>query len=230
MCESSVSCEVYRSLRHALEDRLLGGKLVVITSSDPGEGKTFTSINTAVVASWKSRVLLVDGDVRRPNLRKAFPDQPTEGLMDYLNDAESDWREFVNPVSGNLHYLPAGTLSENASELISGQRYAALMDELREAYDLVIIDTSPVNRVVNTVLMAKKADAVLLVAMAGKTTVPALQYAAKRLLNANLVGYIMNRMTRGNDRYVQGLDYQGYRYGGYGYGYRYSQYGYGSYK
>ena len=228
--KSSVVCEVYRSLRTIIEQRLGDGKVLLLTSPHAGEGKTFTSVNIANVFAWsKERVLVIDGDLRRSSMRKIFPDAPDSGLVDCLSNEETLWTDcVVRNVAPHLDYLPAGHRSEHAAEMLESPRLARIMAEIRETYDLVLIDSAPANQVIDTILFGQVADAVLLIAMAGKTSTHAMQHAISRLGSASLIGYILNRMTSATGRYHY---YSGYGGGhGYHYGYYrpyYSRYYYG---
>jgi len=200
--KSSAVCESYRTLRTSIEQLSKNAKLILVTSPEPSDGKTFTTINIANVFSWThKKVLIVDGDFRRVSLRKAFPNAPKHGLIDALAE-EKDWKQFVvKDVSDNLDYLPAGMNNDSATELINTPRFDELMNQMRHEYDIVIIDTAPVGRVVDTILMAQHVEAVVLVGKLGKTSSYAIRYAINRLGKANLIGFVQNRITDASRKY-----------------------------
>jgi capsular exopolysaccharide synthesis family protein len=218
-------CEGYRSIRTALEERIGDAEVLVFTSPDQADGKTFTSANTAVAWTWSNRrVLLIEGDIRRPALRRMLLlDKEEQGLIECLTDADCNWRDCIVPVAENLDLLPAGRSSGHGAELLQTSLAAKLLDNVREAYDLVIIDSAPVNRVVDTQLLCRLADAVVVIARPGHTSVSALRLTMHRLAAANVVGYIANQVTARNQWYYGSYGGYGYYYGGY----RNYYYGYG---
>ena len=197
-----------------------------MTSPDPSEGKTLLALNTAAVFSWnRNRVLLIDGDFRKLSLRKAFPDAPTHGFTDILTADSYDIDDYVvkSPmpdIAPNLDYMPAGHKNEDTTELLTIERMQEVFSKLREKYDLVLIDSAPVNRVVDTLLLSKYVDGVVLVARAGKTTVPALRYCYNRISMARVLGYVLNGLDKSSSRYSY------YYSGGY---YSHARYYYHSY-
>lgn len=222
--KSSIASESYRTLRTSVDKYIGDGKVIMFTSAEPGDGKTFTSLNLANVCSWgHKRVLIVDGDFRRVSLRKVFPDAPKEGIVDCLKDESMDVKNvIVKDVIKNLDYLPAGHMDENAAELISHKNFGSVISNLRDIYDVIIIDCAPVGRVVDSILMSKHADAVVVVAMGCKTSVHAIKFAFNRLSGANVIGFVQNAVTEAARKY----NYYGSVY--YGYQNRYSRY-FGSY-
>jgi len=205
-------CEAYRIIRTSIEEKLGDDRVVLITSPEQAEGKTFTCAHTAIACSWnRAKVLLIDGDFRKPTQRKIFKLEDTNGLAECLADESLSWRDYViKGVAGNLDMLPAGHAKGNAAELLQTASTSRIFDEIRSEYDLIIIDSAPVNRVVDTVLLAKMADVVALVTQPGRTSVPSIHKAVRRLSAANLIGYIANRTTASTQRYYS-------EYGGYGY-------------
>ncbi len=220
--KSSLTCEAYRSLRTAIESRLVGppsmveglaegpersrrgeGRTVLITSPGPKEGKTFTSLNLANVFAWsKEKVLIMDGDFRRTGLRDMFPEAPVRGLIDCLKTEDVTWADcIVSNVAPNLDYLPAGHAGELAPELLQGEKLHEIMQELKARYKVVIIDSAPANHVVDTVLLGSEADATVLVARSGKTPPASMRYAASRLAAANIIGFTLNSITPSSQKY-----------------------------
>lgn len=213
---NDIASECYRSLRTNIEQQLGdGGKVILVTSPDPGEGKSFTSLNLAAVFAWsRERVLLVDCDFRRVALRKFFPGCDHAGITDCLEKGKN-WRDLVHETKNpNLSYLPAGHTSKRAAELLTLAEFSVLFAEITAAYDVVVLDSAPVNRVVDSILLARNVDGVVMVAKAGKTTCHAIRYCHSRLGNARILGYVLN-----------GIDASARKYGYYYHG----QYGYTPY-
>ncbi|MDD7983527.1 AAA family ATPase [Lentisphaera marina] len=192
--KNSVLAESFRSLRLNIEQKS-PGKLILLTSFGPGEGKTSTSLNTALCCSWTDKkILIIDADFRRSTLRKSFPGVTHKGLLDYLKDASTphigDY--IASNVNGSLDYLPAGHSEEYVTELIDGKRMEDLLIQLRTMYDLVIFDTAPAVRVVDTVHLAEKTDATVILARIGKTYPHDIETTIKRLPKNKLIGFVLN--------------------------------------
>ncbi len=213
--------EAYRSLRTALQfvsmEKPL--KVIQVTSPLPGEGKTTTAANLAVLmAQAGRRVVVVDADLRRPRLHAVFGADPNKGLTDAL--LGQPLIDLLWPVAlegGHLEVLPAGFIPSNPSETLGGQRMKAVISELVSQFDMVVIDSAPVLPVTDAVVLAGLADAVVLVAKAHQTTDRQVREAVGLLArgNAPIVGAVLNRVDAAKDRY--GATY-GYRegYGEYG--------------
>ncbi len=220
--KSNSMCEAYRLLRTAIERRQEADPLVaLVTSPGPGDGKTFTVVNMANIFAWNNkRVLVVDGDLRRTTLRKSFGvTGEAKGLVEYLKKDDLDWRELIiKEVAPNVDFLPAGKPTESGAELLGSGSLDDLFREARGMYDLILVDSSPATHVVDAVLMAKHADAVVLVTRLGKTSPQSARHAMERLEGIPMLGFVQNYVTQASRKY--GAYYGGY-YGGYykGYGY-----------
>ncbi len=205
---SSIFSESFRNLRTTIEHSMgKEGKILLLTSPEPAEGKTLLALNTATVFSWNhARVLIIDGDFRKLSLRKTFRDAHSKGLTDALNSPDISIEECIvkSPLpelAPNLDYLPAGHRKETTTELLTTSSVGEIMQKLRDMYDFIVIDSAPVNRVVDTILLANYADAVLLVARSGRTTVPAMRYCYSRISSNNVLGYVLNGLDRSSSRY-----------------------------
>jgi capsular exopolysaccharide synthesis family protein len=189
--------EAYRALRTSLLLSSAGGppNTIVFTSPIPQDGKTMTSMNIAIVlAQQGKRVLLVDADLRRPSMHLAFGLSQQPGLSNILSGSAVA-REVTAPTGQrNLFVVPAGALPPQPSELLSSALMEDLLTQWREEYDHVIIDSPPVLSVTDAVLLAVRADAVLLVIRSGQTTSGAVRRACDLLLNVkcNLLGLVLN--------------------------------------
>lgn len=237
---NSPICESYRLLKASIDKKRNNGKVILVTSLQPGEGKTMTSLNIANVYAWSGmRVLLLDGDLRRVTLRKAFPNAPTHGLIDWMKEVDIDWRQYVvKDVQDNLDYLPGGTPDLSASELLDLDHFRNILEELKNEYDVIIVDSAPVGPIVDTLIMAKHVDSVVLVARTCKTSVPAVNHAINLLKDTNLIGFVQNGVTATSRRFnYYGSEYLGYfpqaftgysaGYAGYKSMYGPQEYGYG---
>lgn len=220
------SCaEAYRGMRSSL---LLSSvdnppRIISVTSAFPGEGKTTTAVNCAIVLAQRGeRVLLVDADLRRGTLHHVFGiSDLTFGLTTLLAQPNSR-RELPTPLSElpTLHVLPAGPRPPNPAEMLSSKRMEEQLHHWTQEFDRVVLDTAPVLAVSDTQAMAVLSDTVILVARAGMTRKRALLRARDLLLriNSTIAGVVVNDVNMRLETFYT------YRYGmyGYGYGHRYS--------
>lgn len=208
------SVEAYRGLRTNLQfialDRSI--KIIQLTSSIAGEGKTTTACNLAVVlAQAGHHVALIDADLRRPRVHESFSLDPSPGLTDVVLGAEP--KRAVQSVGGfsdgALDVYVAGDTPANPSELLSGRRFSSLICSMGQHYDFVVVDSAPVLPVSDSVALSQHVDAVLLVAHSGRVTQPELSRAVERLerVSAPVRGFVLNRVAVRSDG--------PYAYGGY---------------
>lgn len=199
--------EAYRLLRtnfqFAAVDRPL--RRIVITSPGPGDGKSTTAANLAVVfAQGGKRVILVDADLRRPQQHRIFQRTASYGLSTALVDAATPVTSFLQPTEvPGLRLLTSGPIPPNPAELLGSQRMAQLMQVLNQEADMVIVDSPPVLSVADAAILANAADGVVLVADAGRTRREMARRAKESLerAGANLLGMVLNRMTRQTSGY-----------------------------
>ena len=216
----SQMAESYRALRTSLLLSSLGAppKVIMITSALPQEGKTTTSINTAVVLAQKGvRVLLIDGDLRRPSIHKTLGMGPHSGLSNVLTGSTTVDEAIVRTtILPNLFVLPAGTPPPNPAELLASSNMRDVLLQLREQYDHIVIDTPPSLSVTDAVVLSPRADAVILVIRSGQTSKQALRRSRDILLqvNAKLVGVLLNAVDLTSPDYYYYYEYQG-KYAGY---------------
>jgi receptor protein-tyrosine kinase len=211
----SSSAEAYKALRTSLLFSTLDQELktVVITSSGPGEGKTRTAANLAVVlANAGHKTALIDADFRRPSQHKIFGRVRNVGLSNLIlqDVAEDDAVVAVDQVS-NLWLITSGPIPPNPSELLGSGRVKELMARLRSAFTYIILDTPPVNAVTDAAILASVADGTILVVEQGRTTFPALGHAKQLLdrVGAHTIGVVMNKVRASAGSYS-------YEYGYYG--------------
>jgi polysaccharide biosynthesis transport protein len=193
--------EAVRTLRNTilLSDFEQCLRSIVVTSAEPGEGKSTVAIYLALANSDRGKkTLLVDGDLRRPTIHARFGITPKEGLSNVLN-GEIGWRDAILAVEGrpNLAILPAGPSSHRAADLI-GPYLAELLNDFAKDYDMVILDSPPLLGFAECLQMADAADGVLVVTNAGKTKRKAVAAVVSTLsrVRANIIGIVLNRVTK----------------------------------
>lgn len=163
--------EAFRVVRSNLDFMSKNGEhpVIALTSFNPGSGKSFVAYNLGYSYSLKGkRVLLIDGDLRHASI-SAYVNNPRKGLTSYLNGTCIDWQELVVavPDSSNYDILPIGNRPPNPAELLENGRLGALIDEAKNAYDVILIDCPPVNIVVDTQLINQYVTRTLFVVRAG---------------------------------------------------------------
>lgn len=211
----SQMAESYRALRTSLLLSNLGAppKVIVVTSALPQEGKTTTSINTAVVLAQKGvRVLLIDADLRRPSIHKTLGMGPHSGLSNVLTGSMPLEQAITqSSILPNLFVLPAGTPPPNPAELLASSNMRDVLNELREHYDHIVVDTPPSLSVTDAVVLSPRADAVVLVIRSGQTTKQALRRSRDILLqvNAKVVGVLLNAVDLSSPDYYYYYEYRG---------------------
>jgi polysaccharide biosynthesis transport protein len=216
----SQMAESYRALRTSLLLSNLGSppKVIMVTSALPQEGKTTTSINTAVVLAQKGvRVLLIDADLRRPSIHKTLGMGPRSGLSNVLTGSTSLEQAITRTaILPNLFVLPAGTPPPNPAELLASSNMRDVLAKLCQEYDHIVLDTPPSLSVTDAVVLSPRADAVILVIRSGKTTRQALRRACDILaqVNAKVVGVLLNAVDLSSPDYYYYYEYQG-KYAGY---------------
>jgi capsular exopolysaccharide synthesis family protein len=189
-------------LRHLRERRKL--KRIVITSSIPEEGKSLISANLALNQS-RSRILnsvLVDGDLRRPELGNRFGfSRSLPGLSEVLR-GERQLSEVVYKIEGTgLWFIPAGVTPENPIELMQSGRLTQLIEQLEAVFDWLIIDTPPVRPLADTPLWMKMADGVLLVTREGVCEKKQLERAIEVIDRSTMVGVVVNSCSSNDQKY-----------------------------
>jgi len=217
--------EAFRVLRTNIEFMSENGaEVILLTSFNPGSGKTFLTMNIAASFAIKGKkVLVIDGDLRHGSL-SSYIDSPGIGLSDYLAKRTDNLNEIIHKVDvryADLDMIPVGTIPPNPTELLYGERVRQIITEMRARYDYIFIDCPPVDIVADTQILEKVTDRTFFVIRAGlmeRNMLPDVEnlYKQKKLKN---MAVILNGTRNESGRY-------GYRYG-YKYGYRY---GYGKEK
>lgn len=231
---SFAAAESYKLLRTNLLFTLPdeGCRIIGITSSIRGEGKSTTSINLAYsLAQTGKRVLLIDGDMRLPSIAAKLDHAPTPGLSNLLANLNTE-RSCLRKSSyfDNWYILPAGDIPPNPSELLGSERMHALLDRYREVFDYVILDLPPVDIVVDALVVTKWTDGVIVIVRenySNRRALDACMYQVEKL-GTKMLGFIMtdaNVNTASYKHYGKYGKYRRYGYGGYDYGYGYDKSG-----
>lgn len=200
----SAFSEAFRELRTSVILSASGrfANSILITSAQPGEGKTTVAVNLAFsLAQLGKPVLLVDADMRRPSIQKYFPESGSQ-LSSYLA-GQGAWQEMVFPTTiSRLHVLHCGPIPENPSELLSSDRMRALIQESMATYRFVILDSPPLLNRADSRILGSMVGATILVVKGGETPRQVVQYAESqaRSVGTNLIGVVLNnRDTSLND-------------------------------
>lgn len=212
---STPGAEQFRTLRSRLY-QLRGTqplRTVLVTSSIPGEGKTFVSSNLAqaIVRQPDRRALLIDADLRRPRLHLPLGAPLAPGLTDYLRGETDECGVIQYGHQMNLCFIPGGNEVTNPSELLSNGRLKALLDRMALVFDWIILDSPPCLPVADPSVLAGMCDGVLLVVRSGSTPSELAQKAGQELQGKNIIGVVLNAVERGHL-------YDSYYYDGYGFG------------
>jgi capsular exopolysaccharide synthesis family protein len=192
----SARAEALRALRTNLRFTDVDNppRTIVISSSMPGEGKSSTAANLGIVlADNDQRVLLIDGDLRRPTLADYFDIEGAVGLTNVLA-GQVDLDTAIQQWNANLWILPSGILPPNPSELLGSQHMTDLLERVRERFGMVLIDSPPLLSVTDAAVLATRADGVLYVARSGRTTIAQMAAAAQaaQAVDAKLLGTVLN--------------------------------------
>lgn len=196
-------------------------KVVVITSSVPSEGKSTFATSQALAISQMHHTLLIDADMRKPTLGKSLGLQDKAVGLSELVAGTSPLTDCIyklsDDIEGDLEIMPSGSIPPNPLELLSSSKFKQILDDLKNKYEYIIIDTAPVMLVSDAIVLSQHADTLLYVVKADATPDKLIKESIKRLHQANapIKNIVLNQVTiKKKGRY-------GYGYGGYG--------GYGSY-
>jgi protein-tyrosine kinase len=209
----SLAAEQYRSLRTRIQ-RAQNGRAVrtiVMTSPSKGDGKSLTAANLALTMAqeFHQRVLLVDGDLRRPSVARLFGITDGPGLADVLTGAADLDAALLHLGDLRLTLLPAGTLPGHPAELLGSTGMRRVLDTLRTRFDRILIDMPPVAPLADVQVVAPMADGIVMVVRAGVTEKPAIERALSGLDMAKVLGLVLNEAgAHGGDTF----NYAGYGY------------------
>lgn len=191
-------------------------KIIFVTSTIKGEGKTFVSVNLALALSTSlKRILVIGSDIRNPQLQRYNPEMKnTKGLSEYLYGEITDANEIIHP-SGyhpNCDFIYSGVIPPNPTDLLQNGKYAELLDSVKNLYDYIILDTAPLMLVTDSLLISNLADATIYVTRSETTEKGFIDFASKNIETNKIrnVGFVLNDVHKTN-----------FGYGNkYGYGYQ----------
>jgi capsular exopolysaccharide synthesis family protein len=193
-------------------------KVLLVTSSVPGEGKSTVSANLAAALAQLGKVVLIDADLRRPTLRKNF-EMPV-GVPGLANSVAgtATLAECIQPSELGMDLIAAGSVPPNPQELLSSPRFAELIEQLKKDYDHVVIDSPPTLAVSDSIVLSSLVDSVIYVIKSFSTAIPVARQGVGQLLqkNAAITGVVLNQVD------IKKAQRYGSSYGGY-----YDYYGYG---
>ena len=196
--QKSPIAEAYRSIRTSIlfsspDDKPL--KSILVTSTLPQEGKTFVSTNLATIFSQlNERIVILDIDMRRPKMHKAFKVEQKSGLSDYLTGTAT-LKDIIKPtLIPNLYLIPSGTMPPNPSELLSSTKIRGLFDELKLQFDRIMVDSPPLLSVTDASLLVNIVDGTILVVRGVRTRIDAIIQAKTKLAEAKgrIIGVVIN--------------------------------------
>lgn len=226
----SVIAEAFRSIRTNLQfiANEEGAKVIAVTSTISGEGKTFNAINLAGVIAFSGRkVVLLDLDMRKPKIHLGFNVENNMGISTILIGKDNFQNCLIKSSLENLEFITAGPIPPNPSELIISPRMDILLEDLKKLYDIIIIDTPPVGVVSDGIPVIKKADFPLYILRANYSRKMFINNINKLMDDSKVakLSLILNGVDLSRLKYGYGYNYSY----GYGYGYGYT-YGYGYYE
>nr|WP_309098421.1 CpsD/CapB family tyrosine-protein kinase [Fredinandcohnia onubensis] len=198
--------EQYRTIRTNIEFSTVDEdmRLIMVTSSGPGEGKSTTTNNIAVVfAQQGKKVLLVDSDLRKPTAHYSFRVDNHTGLTNVLTKQEKLEHAIRETDQENLYLLPSGPIPPNPAEMLGSKAMDQFLNDVKDSFDVVVFDTPPVLAVTDGQVLANKVDGVVLVVSSGKTETEAALKAKETLMNskAKLLGVVLNNIKRTESQY-----------------------------
>jgi protein-tyrosine kinase len=210
------AAEQFRTLRSRLYQlrSVQTLRTVLITSSVPGEGKTFVTMNLsqAIVRQPDRRALIIDGDLRCARLHVPLGAPSSPGLAEYLRGDADELQVIQHGQDGNLCFIAGGSEVKDPSELLSNGRLKTLLERVTPVFDWVFIDSPPCLPVADATILANYCDGILMVVRSGSTASEVAQRALQELQGRNILGVVLNAVEPSHT-------YGTYYYQGYGYGY-----------
>ena len=192
------------------------GRVIFVTSTIKGEGKTFVSVNLALtLATPTKKVVIIGSDIRNPQLQR-FSDisRGVVGLTEFLHDETIKKKDIIQPSPFNKQcdFIYSGSIPPNPTDLLSNGKYQILIDALKKEYDYIILDTAPLMLVTDTLLIAGMADATIYVMRSGHTEKGLVDFAKRQMDSKKIINaaFVLNDVSR--EHYGYGNKY------GYGYG------------
>lgn len=180
-------------------------KVIAITSSIAGEGKTLSCATLAynLAGSGRKRVLLIDADMRKSDLARGLDIAPVPGLSEFLKDAAEPKTIIRNTLVPGLYVIPGGRTLEDPSKLLSAEKIRVFLEKVQDHYDLILLDTPPIIPVADTLSLRDMVDGFVFLFRAGFTPYPMLQQSLEELGDAKVLGIILNGVEPRRQRYYQ---------------------------
>ncbi|MEN7471098.1 polysaccharide biosynthesis tyrosine autokinase, partial [Providencia stuartii] len=209
---ADTAVEAIRSLRTSVYFSVMnqGNNLVMVTSASPGVGKSFVTSNMAVVlANAGKKVLLIDTDLRKGRIHKAFGLSNKLGLSDYLSQSDTSQPNIHSNVIENLDVICRGKNVTHSSELLMSERFKRLLDTVKGQYDIVVIDAAPILAITDSAIIGKYVGTSLLIAYYGVNTVKDIELSLKRFKqnDIEITGVILNGIDAKSDDYNYVYEY-----------------------
>ena len=206
--KSTISEDI-RTLRTNLDFSLAANdeKIIMITSSNPSEGKSFTSSNLSVCfAQNDKKVLLIDSDLRLGRTHKIFNISNKLGLSNLILNYNEDihYEDYIQKTDiKNLFIIPRGIVPPNPSELLSSAKFETILNDLKKIFDCIILDSTPINGLSDALVLTKLADEVVIVCKYGKTSIDDLEECKKTLqtADAKIAGVVIDSMPKTKNKY-----------------------------
>lgn len=198
--------EQYRTIRTNIQFSAVDKEFetLMVTSAGPGEGKSTTSANLAIVlAQQGKKVLLIDADLRKPTMQYTFHVENIVGLTNVLTH-QAELNDAIEETGiENLHILTSGPIPPNPAELLGSKAMQELITSVKADYDLILFDTPPVLAVTDAQILSNQCEGVILVVHSGKTEVDAITKAKELLTNAKakILGVVLNQKSQKNSNY-----------------------------
>jgi polysaccharide biosynthesis transport protein len=187
---------LHSSLR--LKDESKNAKCILITSTIPGEGKSFTTTNLALTfASHGEKVVIIDCDLRKPNIHKSFKKENLKGVIDICAGKAQIDDVVMRNVQPNLDIIPAGGRAKNPTQVLNSKGFELMLSDLKKTYDRVFIDTPPLAAVSDALIILPLVDGSIFTIFFNKVRRKAAQFSAKKLLEANVpnFGAVLNGLN-----------------------------------
>ncbi len=195
--------EAYRALRTNIQFSSIDEELrvIMVTSAGPGEGKSTTLINLAVAyAQTDKKVLIIDGDLRKPTMHHTLRVSNRWGLTNLLTNQLTIREVLQDTFIPNLQIITSGPIPPNPSEILASKKMISTIEELKQRFDVILIDAPPAIAVTDSQIIASRTDGVILVVNSDKTKREAVLKAKQNLDNvrARILGVVLNNVDRKN--------------------------------
>lgn len=208
--------EAFRTLRTNIQFSSIDEEIrtLVITSSTPTEGKSVVTNNmAAIMAQGDKKVLLIEGDLRKPRIHEHFKLSNHQGLTNILV-GDKDLKDVVNRYAplDNLYILTSGPIPPNPAEILGSKKMKDFLNKAKEDYDIILIDTPPIGLVTDSAVLSTICDALIYVVAVGQTEVDVVKHSKDLLdtVNANIIGVVLNKVPVDGRSYYKYYNYYGY--------------------